>query len=326
VLLFLDADVCVHPDTLSRVADAFAADPDLAALMGSYDDQPAHPSFLSQYKNLFHHYVHQHGWKEASTFWSGCGAVRRSLFLAMGGFNEGYTRPCIEDIELGFRLRRAGHRIRLEKEIQAQHLKCWRFLDLVKTDLFLRGVPWVALMLRDRRAVKDLNLSGRSRLCAILTYLLALALFALAVIGQFPATFPALAIIGLGVLVPVLHDRVSTRLRRPLTLAIPALGVSALVPVLAAAGSLQPAALLPVGLLLVIVWIHLSFYCFFVRVRGLGFAFGVLPLHLLFFLYSGLAIPLGYLAYRRDRRRAVEEAAGPGRILVHPLKTDEVMR
>jgi len=100
------------------------------------------------------------------------------------------------------------------------------------------------------------------------------------------------------------------------------LGFSALVTGLASAGSLRPAALLPVAMLLAIVWLHQSFYRFFARVRGAGFALGVLPLHLLFFLYSGLAIPLGYLAYRRDRRQALVEAAGPGRILVHPLSPE----
>ncbi len=50
-------------------------EPDLAAVFGSYDDEPAAPNFLSQYKNLFHHFVHQQGSAEASTFWSGCGAI-----------------------------------------------------------------------------------------------------------------------------------------------------------------------------------------------------------------------------------------------------------
>jgi GT2 family glycosyltransferase len=318
VLLFLDADVCVHPETVGRIATAFARDVDVAALMGSYDDQPGSPFFLSQYKNLFHHYVHQNGKEEASTFWSGCGAVRRTLFLAMGGFNEGYAKPCIEDIELGFRLRRAGHRIRLDRDVQAKHLKCWDLVNLVKTDLFLRGVPWVALMLRDRRAVKDLNLSWHSRVCTVLTYLLALTLVALAGTGRAVVTLPALAVVGLGVMSVLLHDRAAKRIWRW----SPAVGLAVLVPAMGAAGAFELPALLPLGLLLVIVAIHYDFYRFFARVRGLSFAVGVVPMHLLFFLYSGLAIPLGILAHLSDQRQAREEATGPGRILVQPLKAE----
>jgi hypothetical protein len=43
-----------------RLVEAqFAGDPHLAGLIGSYDDEPAAQNFLSQYKNLFHHYIHQ---------------------------------------------------------------------------------------------------------------------------------------------------------------------------------------------------------------------------------------------------------------------------
>jgi GT2 family glycosyltransferase len=131
-LFFIDADVYVHPETVGLVAAAFAADPTIDALFGSYDGNPRAGSLLAQYKNLFHHYVHQQGSYEAATFWSGCGAIKRSVFLKMGGFDQNlYRRPCIEDIELGARLVRAGHRIVLRKDIQATHLKRWTFWGIV---------------------------------------------------------------------------------------------------------------------------------------------------------------------------------------------------
>src|SRR5204862_857518 len=95
ILFSLDADVRVPPDTVERVVSAFA-DPTLDALIGSYDDDPASPDFLSQYKNLMHHFVHQTGRTQASTFWSGCGAIRREVFLKYSGFDESYGRPAIE--------------------------------------------------------------------------------------------------------------------------------------------------------------------------------------------------------------------------------------
>ncbi len=42
--------------------------------------------------------------------------IRREVFLAYGGFDPRlYSRPSIEDIELGYRLTRAGHRIVLRE-------------------------------------------------------------------------------------------------------------------------------------------------------------------------------------------------------------------
>ncbi len=88
VAFFVDADVALHSDALRRAAEAFGSDPTLEACFGSYDDAPAAPNFLSQYKNLFHHYVHQHAHSQASTFWTGCGAIRLGTFQALGGFDD----------------------------------------------------------------------------------------------------------------------------------------------------------------------------------------------------------------------------------------------
>jgi glycosyltransferase involved in cell wall biosynthesis len=170
LLLFLDADVAVHRDTIARIVAAFDAEPELAALFGSYDDAPAATNFLSQYRNLLHHFVHQDSREEASTFWSGCGAIRRQIFLAMDGFDERYRRPSIEDIELGYRLTRAGHRIRLCKTVLATHLKEWRALSMLKADLLQRAVPWTELILGSGRFINDLNLRSEARASVILAY------------------------------------------------------------------------------------------------------------------------------------------------------------
>lgn len=177
IVFFIDADVAVPPDTIAKVARVFAGEPRVAALFGSYDDAPARPNFLSQYKNLAHHYIHQTAREDASTFWSGCGAVRRETFLEMGGFDENYGSPCIEDIELGYRLRQAGHEIRLCKALQVKHLKEWRAAAFLKAEVFYRAVPWAELILHHRRLANDLNLrlSGRVSVVAAYSMLIALA-------------------------------------------------------------------------------------------------------------------------------------------------------
>jgi GT2 family glycosyltransferase len=198
-VVFIDADVCVHKDTLARFAAAFAADPTLAAVVGSYDDTPMAPNFLSQYKNLFHHYVHQHANSTLSTFWSGCGAMQRDLFLACGGFDaQRYRCPAIEDIELGTRLWSAGHRIALDRRIIATHLKRWTLWSLLKTDIFSRGVPWVRLMWRMDAMASTLNVTPSQRLSVVLIYLLGLAvLFA----AWWPAAWAGAAALAIGITV-----------------------------------------------------------------------------------------------------------------------------
>jgi glycosyltransferase involved in cell wall biosynthesis len=167
VLVFIDADVVVHADTLARMEKVFAETADVSALFGSYDDDPPVRTAASLYKNLLHHHVHQHSQPEAGTFWAGCGAIRRSAFSALGGFDESYRRPSIEDIELGVRLRRGGQRILLCADVQATHLKHWTLASLLRADIFARAVPWTRLILRERKLPADMNLTWRSRLSAL---------------------------------------------------------------------------------------------------------------------------------------------------------------
>jgi GT2 family glycosyltransferase len=169
IVLFVDADVVVASDAVERVRAAFAADPELAAVFGSYDAQPRHPGVISRYRNLLHHFVHQHGHANASTFWAGCGAIRRAVFEASGGFDAiRFPRPSIEDIELGHRLRAAGHRIRLDRGLQGTHLKRWTLASLVGTDITRRALPWARLLVEGGPMPDDLNLAWGQRLSALL--------------------------------------------------------------------------------------------------------------------------------------------------------------
>ena len=170
IILFIDADVAVPSGLIGQVAKIFEREPGLAAVIGSYDDDPQATNFFSRYKNLFHHFTHQTANNQASTFWGACGAIRRQIFLASGGFDERYRQPSIEDIELGYRLRASGHPIKLVKSLQVKHLKRWGWLSLLKSDFFDRALPWTALILRDRCFVKDLNLRVSSRISVLASY------------------------------------------------------------------------------------------------------------------------------------------------------------
>ncbi len=170
ILYFVDADVVISTDAIAQVKKAFKNESNLAALIGSYDDSPGASNFLSQYKNLFHHYNHQIASEEAFTFWGACGAIRREIFISLGGFDESYRRPSIEDIELGYRIRRSGYKIKLLKDLHVKHLKYWGVVSLLRAEIFYRALPWTDLILRQRQLDNDLNLGVSSRLSVILVY------------------------------------------------------------------------------------------------------------------------------------------------------------
>jgi glycosyltransferase involved in cell wall biosynthesis len=235
VLLFVDSDVVAAPDTIARVTRVFEEHPDVAAVFGSYDAAPRAPGLVSQFRNLLHHFVHQQGDREASTFWAGCGAVRRNVFGESGGFDTGLYTRAIEDIELGYRLRDAGHRILLEKDLEVTHLKRWTLASFLRTDVFYRALPWSRLILQRRLRLDHLNLK--------------------------PSHRASVALAGV---------------------AVAAFALSPFVPwLLALAGAAT----------LLLMAVNRKLLAFFVRIRGVAFAAGSVPLLVLHYLASGV----GYL-------------------------------
>jgi GT2 family glycosyltransferase len=201
IVLFVDADVVLADDAIERIVAGFDDDPDRAAIFGSYDDAPEAGAFVSDYRNIFHHFVHQSSREESQSFWAGCGAVRRPVFLALGGFDERYRRASIEDIEFGGRLARAGHRIHLDKRVRCTHLKRWTFASILATDIRDRAYPWTRLMLEERSIPTDLNLQPAHRASALLVWLALLSLAGLLILPEWRALLLVMAAAICGVVV-----------------------------------------------------------------------------------------------------------------------------
>jgi glycosyltransferase involved in cell wall biosynthesis len=253
IVLFVDVDVIVTPGTVQRVSEFFGRNPDVAALFGSYDDEPEAAGFLSQYRNLFHHYHHQTSGSEAFSFWAGCGAVRKTVFDEVGGFDgERYAKPSIEDIEFGWRVRARGGRIILDKGLTVKHLKTWRFLNMLRTDIFQRAIPWSSLIMETGEVPRDLNLKASEKISSVLVALMLLSAF-----------FTALAE-----------------------------GEAFGIPL--ASGAL----VLTLALFIVFVSLNLALYGFFMRKRGAGFMLKSIPLHMLYYIYSGVSFVFCWLKYR----------------------------
>jgi hypothetical protein len=141
-------------------------------VVGSYDDSPEHPAFLSQFRNLLHCFTHHTARRDAATFWGACGAMRSEVFYEHGGFDQRYSRPSIEDVELGLRVSSAGGRIEFDPTIQGKHLKQWTLAGMLRTDIVDRGIPWTRLILRSGSIENDLNTRTSQRISVALVGLM----------------------------------------------------------------------------------------------------------------------------------------------------------
>jgi GT2 family glycosyltransferase len=146
-LLFLDADVVVEPETLERTVARLEADPGLAAVTGVYGHVTPARTLASSYRTAFDHFQQVRSAGEVDSFFGACGAVRRSAFLDAGMYDEWrFARPQIEDVELGHRLREAGHRIVLDPGISVTHGRRWTVGSLLRDEFVHRTVPGVRVL------------------------------------------------------------------------------------------------------------------------------------------------------------------------------------
>lgn len=176
ILIFFDSDQVMRPDTLQRFVIALQENPDFDAVVGSFEADTPRSGFFSKFKNLRHHYVHQTAKAEGCTLASGLTAIRKNTFDVNGGFEPAYQSASIEDIALGYKMRRNNHRILFRADIQMLHLKGYSFTELLLSDILNRAIPWTQIMVRDRIWKNDLNMKIANTACVALAWLIPLVL------------------------------------------------------------------------------------------------------------------------------------------------------
>jgi len=107
VLVFLDSDVEVYPDTLKRIAEKFKKDQDLTALTGVWDKEQRTNRFFPQFKAMrdWSYWTNE---RDSDGYYylfsTRIAAIRRTVFHRLGGFNETFRQ--MEDVELTYRIAR----------------------------------------------------------------------------------------------------------------------------------------------------------------------------------------------------------------------------
>lgn len=157
VVFFMDSDVMVRSDTLARIASAFERN-DLEGLVGVQAADMRHRDLVSQYKNLWMRWTYVRKQGDVPLFYTTAAAIRREAFLRAGGFDQGYATPNVEDTAFGQKLARLGVRVRIDPELEVEHVKRYSLTGLLRTD-FMRAVSLTRLKLRQPRELASNNTS-----------------------------------------------------------------------------------------------------------------------------------------------------------------------
>ncbi len=119
IVFFTDSDCVPEPRWVEKLLALFS-DPSVSAAGGSYGIRNPE-SLVAQCIHYDIQYRHARLGAEVSYLGSFSLAVRRSALEEAGGFDESFRIACGEDSDLSFRLRKAGHRFRFEKDCLVYH-------------------------------------------------------------------------------------------------------------------------------------------------------------------------------------------------------------
>ncbi|MGH7197780.1 MAG: glycosyltransferase family 2 protein [Candidatus Omnitrophota bacterium] len=144
VLLFVDSDVVVRPDTIRRVRDYFGRHGDVDALSGMLSKEHPYPDFFSQYKNLYMNYIFSKLPERVNFLYGSVHAVRRRALQPYGTDVQ-----IADDTALGQKLASHGCQIAFLRDLDVVHLKKYDLLSFVRND-FIIPFEWTKIFIRYR--------------------------------------------------------------------------------------------------------------------------------------------------------------------------------
>jgi len=151
VVLFLDADVICYPDTVARVAKRFLKDKDLTAITGVWSRPRKAPGFFPNYKALrdWSYWINERDQKGYFYLFSTrVAAIKREVFLRLGGFDQRYRRADIEDIEFTYRIA-SRYAVIFDEKIRVKHE--FEGFGPVARKYFRRSFYWSLLFAQRRK-------------------------------------------------------------------------------------------------------------------------------------------------------------------------------
>jgi cellulose synthase/poly-beta-1,6-N-acetylglucosamine synthase-like glycosyltransferase len=160
ILINVDSDVLVRPDTLTVINAFFDEQPQADALTGCLTKHTPAPGFFSQYKNLYMHHIFQLLPARVAFLYGSVYATRRALWADPRHYLTTTAQGAApaDDTELGQLYTAAGKHIAFIKDLQVTHLKEYSFASFFKNDF---DIPfgWAQIFLR-RKGWRQLGRAG----------------------------------------------------------------------------------------------------------------------------------------------------------------------
>jgi glycosyltransferase involved in cell wall biosynthesis len=195
VLVNVDADVMIRPDTLRKINDHFLQNPGTDALVGLLSKECPHEGFFTQYKNLYMHDIFRKLPREITFLYGSIYACRRDLLLPYRALKHTVH---VDDTEMGQYLVSQGKRILFAQDLEVTHLKQYSAASFFRNDfnvpfkwadIFLRYQGWKQLGRRSTGFAHSPKEQLASVVLAPAITILSLTAFACSASGYVAAVF-----------------------------------------------------------------------------------------------------------------------------------------
>ncbi|MBI5620911.1 glycosyltransferase family 2 protein [Candidatus Gottesmanbacteria bacterium] len=144
-VVFLDSDVELFPDSLYNLYKIYKEDPDVVAVTGVWVKEQRSKDFFPNYKALrdWSYWINE---RDKSGYYflfsTRIASIKKTVFQRLGGFDETYPAPLVEDIELTYRIARR-YAIIFAPNVRVRH-EFEPFWPVAKK-YFLRAYYWTRL-------------------------------------------------------------------------------------------------------------------------------------------------------------------------------------
>lgn len=155
IILFIDADVLIQPDTIDLCVERLNRG-DCVCVGGAYTVDAWDKDFFSRFQSLYIHYVETKN-PYPDYIATHCMAIRKDVFEGYGSFIEDSFighQASVEDVEFSHRILNAGERLTRPSYIQVTHI--FRF-SLVRSirNAVKKSKYWTMYSLKNRDVTKD---------------------------------------------------------------------------------------------------------------------------------------------------------------------------
>ncbi|MBI3559921.1 glycosyltransferase family 2 protein [Candidatus Gottesmanbacteria bacterium] len=151
IVVFVDSDVELFPDALANLAKIYQDDPDIVAVTGVWVKEQRTNAFFPNYKAMrdWSYWINE---RDKSGYYflfsTRIASIKKSVFQRLGGFDETYPSPLVEDIELTYRIARR-YAIIFAPNVRVRH-EFEPFWPVAKK-YFLRAYYWTKLYARRKK-------------------------------------------------------------------------------------------------------------------------------------------------------------------------------